>query len=145
MLACGLVAACLLLLNSKTAEPPSPALVDQIDQLMVRSTCIGSVDRWASREYAWGPNFWTGNPLFGSRWLGSDKSIVHVSFYRGDGSETYPPGRHLLRADQTQMIFDSSPELVLAHAQYNVEARRLTDFSCGPSYPSEMFETTPNF
>lgn len=139
--ALGSVVACLFLLNSKTTEPPSPALADEIDRVLVRDPCIGSIEDWTSREYSWGRNSLSDPRFFGSRWLGSDTSIVHVSFYRGDGSENYPPGRQLLRADQVRLSFDSSPELFLAYAEYDVEARRLTDFECGPNYPSEVSET----
>ena len=137
VVALGTVAACFLLLNAKTTEPPSPALADEIDRLLVRDPCIASIADWSSREYAWGRNFWTGNPVFGSRWLGSDTSKVHMSFRRGEGAENYPPGRILLRADQVELHFDSSPKLIGAYAEYDVEARRLTDFECGPNYPSE--------
>ena len=116
-------------------------MADDIDRLLVLDPCIGSIADWPSREYAWGRNDWTGNPFFGSRWLGSDKSTVRVQFYRGEGAGHYPPGRHLLRADQVQLSYDSSPELIVAYAEYDVEARRLTDFHCGPNYSTEEPET----
>ncbi len=143
VVALGSVVACLLLLNSKPTEPPSPALADEIDRLLVRDPCIGSIEDWPSREYSWGRNSWSDPRFFGSRWLGSDTSKVLVSFRKGQGAENYPPGRTLIRADQMQLRFDSSPKGIGAIAEYDVEARRLTDFDCGPYYPSEESETGP--
>lgn len=102
----------------------------------MQDACIGSIDDWASREYAWGVNFWTSMP-FWQRWLGSDKSVVHVSLYRVADAQMYPPGRHLLRADQKPMIFDSNPELIFVAGKYDVQAMRMTDFYCGRNYTPE--------
>lgn len=141
VVALGIGAACLLLLNSTTAEPPSPALADEIDRLLVRDSCINSIEDWSSREYAWGRNLWTGAPVVGRGWLGSDRTRVSVSFRQGQGAGNYPPGRTLIRADQVEVHFDSSPEGIRASAEYDVRARRLTDFDCGPTYPPEEPQT----
>lgn len=141
LLAWGLVAACLLFVDPRATEGPSAALADEIDRLLVRDPCIGPIDDWTSREYSWGRNSLSDPRFFGSRWLGSDTSKILVRFRKGQGAGNYPPGRTLIRADQLKLHFDSSPNGIRASAEYDVEARRLTDFDCGPNYPNAEPET----
>lgn len=135
----GLIAAGWFLLETRVAAPPSPALADEIDRILVRQPCVGPIEDWTSREYVWRSNRWSRMRLLGHRWLGSDTSVVHVDFHRGGDPRAFKPGRHLLRPDQRQMIFSSDPDLYTVFADYDVRAKRLTEFHCGPNYP----DTTP--
>lgn len=132
LLAWGLIAACLLLVNPRSTEGPSPALADEIDRLLTQNPCVGPIEDWTSRQYTWRRNSWTWGPL--GRWLGSDKSVVHVALFQRGSPKAFEPGRHLRRAGEVENVYSSDPDLLVVSADYHVETGRLTEFYCGSSY-----------
>ncbi len=132
----------LLTLSLTTTRPPSPALADEIDRSLEQLPCIGSIEQWPARYYAWRPTswFWSNDIrgllwMLSSPWLGSDTSKVSVRFYQGASRDDYPPGRHLLRADQDKLSLDSS-KFLFASGIYDVRMRQMKGWACGPSeYP----------
>lgn len=132
LLACGLVGACLVFVNPRPVEGPSPALADEIDRLLTQDPCVGSIENWTSREYTWRRNSQTWGPL--GRWFGSDKSVVQFALFQRGSPEAFPPGRHLRRAGEVGVTFSSDPDLLLVFGEYDVEAGRLTEFHCGSNY-----------
>ena len=129
----------LLNLSLTTTRPPSPALADEIDRVLDQDPCIGAIERWPARYYAWRPTSWfranDGRAflwMLSGPWLGSDTSKVEVRLYQGAWEGDYPPGRHLLRADQDKLSLDSS-NFTFAAGTYDVRTRKLSDWTCGPS------------
>lgn len=114
---------------------PSPALADEIDQLLQQEPCIGPVDGWPSRLYVWEKASWDKNRslfwLLTGPWFGSDKSAVRVKFHEIALPGPYPPGRNLLRADQEELWLDNSNHRRVT-ATYDVRTRKLTSLRCDP-------------
>lgn len=131
--------AVLLVLSLTTMRPPSPALADEIDRVLDQDHCVGSVERWPARYYAWRPTPWFRSNddriflwMLTSLWFGSDTSQVEVRLYQGADAEFYPPGRHFLRAGQTDALIDDS-NFMFAAGTYDLRTRKLSDWTCGPS------------
>ena len=112
----GVIIAGVMALSLTMTRPPSPEVADEIDRLLEQDPCVGSADRWPSRDYAWAMPAWSKKNedaihflwLLSGPWLGSDTSRVTVSFHERASPDMYLPGRHLLRADQEVMWLDSS-------------------------------------
>ncbi len=138
LLAFGVILAGALFLSLTITRPPSPALADEIDRLLVQDPCVGSTDLWPSRYYTWGMPEWANKPyrnalwVLTGPWFGSDTSKVHIRFHERAHPEMYRPGRHLLRADQQDWWLDSSNDMSV-WGTYEIETRRLTEFYCGPN------------
>lgn len=143
-------AALLILLGFGLAitPPPSNALADEIDQLIEQDPCIADVDQWDSRAYSWAASPRDGRsihnyPLWelSAPWVGSDRSFVDLHLHQGSQASFYPPGRHRLRADQVMFVLDDTNTNV-AFGTYDVRARQLVDWSCGPNI-GEAASVTP--
>lgn len=137
----------LLGLGLAITPPPSHELADEIDRLVEQDPCIADVDEWDSRSYSWAASPPDGRsvqyPLWplSAPWIGSDRSFVDLHFHQGAYASFYPAGRNRLRADQVMFVIDDSNTNV-ASGTYDVEARRLIDWSCGPNI-GEAASVTP--
>lgn len=134
LLASGIILTGLLILGLTITPRPTSALANEIDRLVEQDPCVGSVQNWDSRHYAWSAASWRNDWyllwFLTAPWLGSDTSKVNIRFYQGPGAAHYPPGRHLLRADQDNFGLDDSNMLVV-FGTYDVGARRMTHWVCG--------------
>jgi hypothetical protein len=139
---CCAVLAGLLLLGLTTTAPPNSTVVEEVDRALQQDPCVGPVKRWSARYYAWKRAKWvnsTGTYLLWRAvgpWVGSDTSSVEVQFYQGASEMDYPPGRHMLRADQVETFLDSS-NFRYVSGTYDVTGQRLIDGVCGSNAGAE--------
>ena len=132
----GLLALCAVCLGLTITKPPSFAMANEIDRVAENDPCIGDIETWPARYYAWAPKgreptlypIW----ILTAPWIGSDPSRVRVRFYKSADPYEYPHGRHLLRADQDTFGLDDS-SFLFAAGTYDVSGRRMMEWTCGPS------------
>ncbi|MEP9400850.1 hypothetical protein [Sphingomonas sp. VNH70] len=107
--------------HEKAANTPDEALVDRIEDKLVATECVGSLNRWYR-------SYWFARDRSGS----IDRNTVAIDL-RQAGFDEFGHGRHRLDARPTREFDVDDRDYWIASGSFDVANGRLTLRFCGPN------------